>query len=292
MVRLFVVMMMGLVGLAHAYDPAFMPRPVQSYEKHNAALQNAIDTILDSYGDIVRVKPKSLLKFGRNDVVGSTRVMIWQNGTVSETLATTNSIDTISSAATGDTQAIYLEGHTVSGTGINQQFSFVTQTVTLNGRNKVSLTTPVARASRAYNTSSTYLSGSVYVYEDTGITNGVPNNTSQTHLVIIPTEQQTLKAATTFSNNDYAAITKIYGSVNKKTAASVDIRLEIRAPGGVWRTQFTGTTNTAADGSFVLNFDPYYIVPKNHDVRLTAEASTSNVSVSAGFHAYILTTQF
>lgn len=252
-------------------------------------LRLAMLQVEDTYGDRVSVegKLKTLLKFGKNNSVGTGFETVWTIGD-DETYATTNAIDSISSSNSGDSQAIKVEGHTVTGTGTSAQYTFVVQEATLNGQSKVTLSTPLARCSRMYNNSATAIAGTVNVYEDSAITNGVPNDMSKVHAQILggDSENQSFKAATTFSDRDYFFLTSLYGSVGKKTSAHVDLVLERMAPGKTWLPiiQF----EVAEEGGVAkIDFDPVLIIPKNYDVRIRAAASTTNVEVDAGFHGYI-----
>lgn len=256
---------------------------IRSYD-----LIQAENEVFSTYGDRVSAiqKKKSLLKFGRNGAVGSsTRVTVW-NQSGDETYVTTNAIDTISSSSGSDSQEVTIEGHTVSGTGADAQFTFVTQTATLNGQTKVVLGTPLARMSRIVNNDTTVFAGDIYGYEDTAITAGVPNDATKIHAKIVAGDNQTFKASTTFSNSDYYFVSQVYASVSQKTSAAADIRLERRLVGGVFRPFFEFTASYQG-GVASVHFSPCLIVPKNSDVRLTAPASTTNVGVNAGFNGFL-----
>lgn len=253
--------------------------------------------ILSTYGDVVSVeaKAKSLLKFGRNANVGTSYETVWEYGG-NETYVTTNAIDTVSSSSASDTATeMFIEGHTVSGTGTSSQFTFVTQTVTLNGQNKVTLATPLARVSRAYVANSTVLVGDFYVYEDDTLSSGVPTTATKVHMTVegaTSGHTQSFKAATTFSNTDYAIVTGGYAAVNKKTSANVDFVIEVRQAGGVFRPA-GGRIALQSGGQTTqqIQFDPYVIIPKNADVRVRAIASTTAVEVDASFQAYLAAVQ-
>lgn len=258
-----------------------------------ASLEHCYDVIRAQYGKIVLVKEKTLFKFGQNDAVGTSEatIMGFAGSEIAETYVSDNLIDRIVSSNNTNTQTMVVEGHTIDGSGL---LTFVTQTLTLTGQTPVALTTPVARVSRAYNSSGTVLaSGStIYVYESTStVTSGVPQTASKVHITVNAAENQSLKCATSFSNVDFGLITHIYADINKKTTAIADIRLKIRLNGGVFRTVLVRTVNTAANGGFDLHLDPYVIVPNNADVIMTATASTADVSISAGFNTYIATVQ-
>ena len=109
-------------------------------------VSHAYNLIYDTYGDVVRVKPKNLLKFGRNENVttGECTIMELAGSETAETYVSTNAITHVISddANTGD---LYIEGHTISGSDL----TFATQTVTLTGTTAKALTTPLARATRA-----------------------------------------------------------------------------------------------------------------------------------------------
>ena len=248
---------------------------------------HAEDEVLFSYSDTVRVKPKSLLKFGANAVVGTTQstVMEFIDAEINETYVSTNAITSIISDA-ANTQSVRVEGHTISGNDL----TFVVQTVTLTGTTAAALGTALARVSRISNEGSTGLvaASKVYVYEGGAVTAGVPDVGSTVHIVMSAGEEQSLKASTSLSSTDYAFITDVYGSIEKQgSAAFATIRLKVRKPGGVFQTKFK--TGVATDGAstFKQEFEPYLIIPKNSDVIITATASAAATSISAGFNSLL-----
>lgn len=256
-------------------------------------IKYAEDRILADYGDVVSVenKAKGLLKFGRNPSVGSatTGYTIWNNGQDEENetyvAANTNSIDTISSTSASDTMEFTVEGHTESGGNKTS----VTQTVTLTGTTKATLTTPLNRVNRAYNSSGTNLVGDVYIYEDTAISGGKPTDTTKIHARIAMEKNQTEKAATALSSVDYWIITGFRGSIVEKAAANADIELQIRLPGGVFRPREEVTASNAHNGVFL--FKPYLIVPPNSDIRLVAVADGANTDISGSIQGYLANIQ-
>jgi hypothetical protein len=247
-------------------------------------MEHAMREIYDRYGDVVEVKPKSLLKFGSYASLGTSFETVQSHGGT-ETYQTSNTINTVSSTDAADTTLVAIEGLTIDGSG---NFTSVSQTATLNGQNKVVLTTPLARCTRAYNTNGNAWAGNVYIYEDDTVTAGVPDTATKIHALALAVDQQTEKAATTISNADYWIVTQAFAAVNKKTAAVVDFKLQFREKGGVFRTQFDMTLNNTSGGR-MFEFKPYLIVPQNSDVRTIAAASTSSVSVSAGVNGPLAT---
>lgn len=260
-----------------------MPK-IQKYTG-DSKLEHAYREIYNTYGVNVSVieKKKGLLKFGRNDAVGtsSTTIMTLPSGISNETYVASNAITTISSDNSGDTQSVTIEGHTISGSDL----TFVTQNVTLTGQTQASLGTALARATRAYNNGSTDFAGTIYVYETDTSTAGVPDTSSKVHLMVDSGFNQSEKASTSLSSTDYWIITSFYASVLQKTAVYIDAHLEIRLSGKVFRSSASIGVSSGNTGQ--LFFDPYILVPANSDVRIRATASTTGVSVSGGIQGYL-----
>lgn len=247
--------------------------------------------ILKTYGDKVDFvkKSKALIKFGLNDVVGTSRTTVMQleGSEVEETYATTNAIDKVVSSDNTFTHDVTIEGHTVSGTDL----TFVVQTVTLTGQTAADLTTPLCRATRVYPTNGHALasaSDKVFVYEDVALTAGVPNTDANVHVSFDGNYHQSQKASTAISANDYYLITKLYAGVDKKTAASVDIELRTRGfQDEAFRTVFKLPISTSSSPWLQIDAPPVLIIPKNSDVIVSATSSAANTEVIGGFAGYL-----
>ncbi len=240
----------------------------------------------------VLAKGKSILRVGRNDDIdNAVRETIWLQGG-DETYATTNAIDTISSSNAGDSQDVTIEYCTVSGTGTSSQFTFGTQTATLNGQTKVVLTTACARVLKVTNASGTTFAGDVYVYEDDTITAGVPDTAANVHAKVLLGEDQSFKACDTIANTDYAFITKLFATSSppSTTDARVSVRLEVRKVGLVFVPEIELTV-THKGGLLELPLKPYLVVPKNADIRMTAYMTANNFGVNAGFQSILASVQ-
>lgn len=254
-------------------------------------VRHAEEVILKTWGDQVSVdvKGKDLFKFGLRDDVDTNEqtIMTLPTGLYHEVYATTNAITHVSSSSSSDTGTMTYEGHTVDGSG---NFTFVTGSFTLQGTTKVALPTAVARITRGYNTGSTNLVGTVYFYENdtTNDVAGVPDTDAKVHMMVEAGYNQSNKAATTISNNDYYILTGGFATILKKAASAlVDINFEVRQKGGVFRKQFPTAVTTSSSNSFQYHFEPYFIVPKNADVRVVATGSTTGIEVTAGFNGYL-----
>jgi hypothetical protein len=239
------------------------------------------ERIIDKqYGHRVSIdnKAKQLIKFGVNsDIDAGVTEMVWEQGGL-EVYPTTNSIDTISSSNAGDTQEVVVEGHYFDA---NNDLIFSTETTNLNGQNKVTLSQPLCRANRMFNNGSTEFAGAVYVYEDTAIVGGVPSDGAKIHVNILSGTNQSLKAASSISANDYFIITEMVFSVKRATNAAVDFEFQVRQLGKIFRTQVPITVNSSQSTvELFSNFVPF-IVPPNSDFRVLATSNTNNVQVDA-----------
>lgn len=248
-------------------------------------VRHALDVIQGSYGDIASVdqKAKTLLKFGSNDNLGTAEATVWEQGGI-ETLPTTNAIDTVSSSNAGDTGTVVIEGHTIAANG---DLVFSVQSATLNGQSKVVLGTPLARSTRVYNSGSVDFAGDVYVYEDDTLTGGVPQTAAKIHLRTANASNQSLKAATAVSSNDYWLITQMYASVKKKQSAFVDFNLQVKEQGGVFRTRVPAAVSSTGGAAVQFAFRPLLIVKPNSDIRLNAVSSASGTAVEGWMNGYL-----
>lgn len=243
-----------------------------------------IAVIQDTYGDAVSFdrKRKALRKFGENyDIDTGVREQVWYTGG-DEILPTTNAIDRISSSDAGDTQTIHVEGHYYSDTDL----VFHVQEAVLDGQNSVTLAQPLARCTRTFNKGDTETAGDVYVYQNTATVGGVPSDITKIHVTQPAEYQQTLKCATSISYQDYWLITSATFSVLKATATSVEFTIWVRQQGGVFLPR--ATFGVGASGSpFQKIMTSPFIVPKNSDVKVTAESITNNVGVTAILEGYL-----
>lgn len=250
-------------------------------------LKHAIQTVYNDFGDTISVekKLKILRKHGRNDALGTTQQLVWAQGGM-EVDAVGNTIDTISSSNASDTQEVVIEGHTVDGNGDK---TFVVQNATLDGQNKVTLSTPLNILSRMYNNDSSEFAGDVYGYEDDTVTAGVPQTPNKIHAKIPIGDNQTLKAAASIQSTDYWLITDAIFSVDKQNSRAVDFRVQIRLKDKIFRTVVPPIAVHSNGGSVQIFFEQVIIVPANADIRVLAVSSGADTGVSAGINGYLAT---
>ncbi|MEK9723556.1 MAG: hypothetical protein VW405_08730 [Rhodospirillaceae bacterium] len=242
------------------------------------------------------LKKKSLSKFGRTTNADSgvaTTVASFQGTVANETFVTTNLIDEVV-CDQADTQTLVIEGHTIDGSG---NLTFVVQEATLTGTAPVALSTPLARCTRMYVKAGTFaspasdLTGNVYAYDNTdGQAGGTPTTAAATKCMIVAGQNQSEKCATSISSTDYWFITGLQASCEKGNSATVtvDLEIEVRTIGGVWRP--TGqeiSLRTGAQSSVFIQFLPYIVVPKNSDVRLVATSNTNDTAVAGRISGFL-----
>ena len=259
----------------------------RGYEVPDGRLVQAEREIYRQFGEVVSIqnKAKSLIKFGKSAalVTGSLQT-VWTVGG-DETYVSANVIDSISSSSLTDLQEIYIEGHTVSGSGEDQKFTFVSQVVALNGRTRVALPIPLARVSTAYNNNGSLLTGRVAVYENTALTQAIPPDDTPLPMDIPLGLQESFKAATTFSDKDYFICTGGFGSVSLKQDGAADFYLEIREAGKVFRQ--VAAISATSSSPWIIDLDPAVVIPKNCDARIRVETSANGVVVFSNFKGYL-----
>ena len=272
------------VILTQEIDQMFGGWQRRTYEVPDGRLVQSEREIQSTYGDVVSIdrKAKSLLKFGKSaELTANTLETVWTVGG-NEVYISDDGITHISSSSASDTQEIRVEGHTISG----DDLTFVVQLVTLSGQTPVALNTGLARISRISNNSGTELVGRVVAYEDTATSNGVPTDETKIHIDIPLGFQQSFKAATSFSKEDYYVMTGFYGAVSAKQSAAVDFYIEVKKPNGVF-LQTACFTASSTGGNSDISLDPAIIVPKNSDVRVRCETTDNNAVVFGIFKGYL-----
>jgi hypothetical protein len=243
-------------------------------------IKHAIEHIHDLHGDTTSMEGilhAQLLKFGRHTAVQTalTTLMTLPTGVYNETFVAGNLINTAVSTNDNDTTTLTIQGHTVSGSGVNAQYTEVFQDVTLNGNTPVPLAIPLARCQRAYANAAVALLGTVSFSETDTYTGdpGVPDTDAKVHMQIRLGENQTEKTQLTVSNNQWLIITGFGADCLEKSATFGSVVLERREAGKL----FLPVTTSAASTNYNTEFKtiPYIEVHPNSDVRLRATAGAN-----------------
>jgi hypothetical protein len=189
-------------------------------------------------------------------------------------------IDTVSSSSNSDTIPLLVSGLDING-------RYVDQVITLTGQTKVTLPTPLWRAFRAFNNDSgTALVGNVYIYEDTVITAGVPDDSSKVRTYVaaefdtgIPA-QQTLMGHYTVPAGFNGYFMGIVISLSRAITTACQVLLQARDYGCSFRTVSTIELNSGGSSIFILDNPIPSVVSPNADIKFSANTSANNAAVS------------
>lgn len=220
-----------------------------------------------------------LSKFAENPAIASaTPAVIWDFPSVTDyTFSTTAAIDSISSDDVDDDQVIVV-------IGLDEDFLKVTQLVTLDGQNRVALTTPLIRCFRAFNINGTDLEGNVYIFENVALTAGVPNTPSLVRCFIAIGEGQSLLGVLTVPAGKTGYFLGLSDSISRQPAAANAIFTgKVRTFGGVFRTVIRHNLSTT--GSSHVNIPPTAMsaFPEKTDFIASADVSANDTGVSLTF---------
>lgn len=223
-------------------------------------------------------------KFGRIDEIQTvTPADCWEFGiTVGAekyTFSTSAAIDSISSSNAGDSVIVTV-------IGLDANLLEVSQDVTLNGQNRVALSTPLLRVNRAFNANGADFLGNVYIYEDTPITLGVPNDVTKVRGYISIKGQQTLQAVYTVPADKTAYLMRAKTAIAGRKIGFATYEVFVRFPGGVFRIQETHDLASEANSAIIDDFKAVPIaIPGGTDIvpQITVSANDIGASVTYDF---------
>ena len=207
------------------------------------------------------------------DAKGAAAVYNWISGTAAIQVSSGDAND-----ASGDAGA-----RTVVLQGLDENWAFQEETITLNGQGTVACSLAYKRVFRAYVKTagaSQVNEGKIYFSLDgAAVSSGVPTNVTELYLVIEATAGQTLHAPYTIRAGRTARLLSI--NVEQGTSNRVvDWRLFVRdnAAGEGWRVKLTG--HMADGGSSNYSFAIPLTIPAQADVTVLAKSGgAADVSV-------------
>jgi hypothetical protein len=222
-------------------------------------------------------------KFGRIAAIqADTPADVWEFGVnvgaELYTFSTTADIDTISGDNVGDTVEMLIEG-------LDGNLNEVIQTVNLNGQNKVSLTTPLKRVNRAYNNNSSDLLGNVYIYVDSAITLGVPDDVTKVRGYVSAEGQQTLQGIYTVPIEKTGYLTSKRLSLTGRKDGFADYEVYVRFLGNVFRVQETRELSSSGTSAPEDNFEDQPIfIPGGTDIVPHVTVSANDIGFSITYN--------
>lgn len=180
----------------------------------------------------------------------------------------------ISSSNNTDTQIIQIEG-------LDSEYRHITKQIQLQGQTTLSIGI-WTRTFRAFNNNSTNLAGQIYVYEDTTVTNGIPDDPTKVRAYIDVNEQQTRMLIYTIPANYTGLLTDLSSSIGVKTDATIKYRFKIREFGKVFRTVVPWNIS-APSPPFTFSPNIKGVLPEKTDIEVTVITEEQNISTSGLF---------
>jgi len=213
-------------------------------------------------------------KFGYNpDLAAGTEEDVWDFGGT-YTFSTTADIDTISSSSAGDTQNVLVSG-------LDANYDLLTVPATLNGQNKVTLSTSFLRVWRVMNVSSTDFAGSIYVYVNGAITAGIPDVDNTIRAYVENGNNQTLMMIYTIPRGYTGIIRRLFLSLGGRKTGFITVKYWARPFGMVF--QIKGITDLAAAGTSTIQsrFQNALTFPAKTDFRVSATGDTLGLTIAS-----------
>jgi hypothetical protein len=198
------------------------------------------------------------------------------------TYSTTADIDSLSSSSTGDTQTIRVGG-------LDVNWDLVIQDITLTGRTRVALTTPLIRVFRMSNQGTTSFAGNVYCYVNGAITAGVPDTDADVRAIVQSDNNQTLMAIYSVPAGYTAYLRSWYASTSGATKTSIhQIKVLARPFGKVFHLKHITAIST--DGTSYLNhyYEEPEVFPEKTDIAIRANTDEAAAGVAAGFNIVLV----
>lgn len=188
-------------------------------------------------------------------------------------------INRLSSSSVLDTGNIYLEGLFADG-------SKSTEVYELNGQSKVVIN-PLWRSYRLANRAvsvgadrSEGFNGQIYVYEDTVITAGVPDDKTKVRAFLNNGNNSSLMSQYCTPKGMTGLFIEVEPRLVKKGAASIILKAYVRTFGEVFRLVDVGALSASGTSVFsAKNYIPIQLAEKS-DVVFTADSDTNNVGAS------------
>lgn len=247
--------------------------------KHESGIQ---DPQRDLYAEIARgrlgTSVVTNVKFGRNESVGTSDENINDiGGTYTYSTAAVTLYFSSSSASDTD--------QTVTVVGLDGNNNEVTITGSLNGQTKTALSTDLFRVYRAFISAGSALVGTLYIYEDDTVTNGVPQTSSKERARILVGNNQTQMAQITVPSGYEMVVTDFLMTSGKDNNMQFKARIRPSDGSAPWRVIFNHDVYRET-----LTMTPAipWVIPANYDVEVLAAggSGTSEVATSWSYVCY------
>lgn len=194
--------------------------------------------------------------------------------------STSADIDSISSSDASDTQDIEIQG-------LDEDYNLVTQTITLNGQNRVALTTNLIRVFRLKNVNSTNLADNVYCFVNTTLSSGVPVDTTKVRAMIHSENNQTEMAVYTIPAGKTGYMRDWYAATSGASKNSnFIIKLKARPFSKVFQLKHKSALSDNGTSSYQHKYEEPEKFTEKTDIIMSAQmlaVGATQASISAGF---------
>lgn len=216
---------------------------------------------------------------------------IWDLNALKTYTVSTGAQYFFSSSSALDTQVCSFVGITVNGAGdwIEERFVFV-----LDGQTKTALTVPSGnlpvRPWVIVNVDSVDLDGQVYLYEDTTVTAGVPDDLAKVQAKMIKEHNKSMLSHFAIPSGKVAIILGAFVVSSKTTRTVAEVTFNVRAFGGVFLQAIHVLINAEdGDGRFTYPLASTGIFSPKTDTKLSILTVNKNDSaISSGVEYLIL----
>jgi len=244
----------------------------------NFALRYIVPDTAHDYSDVILVDD-----FGFNPEIDTTSDPedVWAQGGTYTYLSTAQTLY-VSSSDSGDDQTITIEG-------LDANWDRQTVTVSLNGTAQAAISGTWIRINKAYNSDSTTYAGDVYIAETDTLTSGVPDTASKIKAKMTSTSQQTQLSHYSIPRNYTGYMFHWWGDLLGNSNADVDIELQVRLTGSVFRTRDNAGLAGAGTSHFQHQFDLPIPYPAKTDLKVVVRETDANgTAVGAGYQLLLI----
>mgnify|MGYP007073242182 FL=1 len=206
-------------------------------------------------------------KFGYNVSVGTSAMLVWDGGSDYTYPTSAAQLGVVGTSTTDNSQ--------ITVQGVDADYNYVSNIVTLNGTTTVTTSASYLRAYRAFVSDDNEPAGEVTI-----------RHSGDLVAKIHAGEGQTLMATYTVPAGHTAYLTQlVLGSATEQSNKFLRIRLRAKESDGIFRTK---AKYTLAGQNFEETFDVPLVFNEKTDIEVTAESSSNIQEVSAMFDLILI----
>jgi len=280
----------GHIG-AHIWgaDSTGTDRAVMTTVDGNLSISDNSDGLAIAQGLVTGLSFVHKFGFAPDFDTGDGEVDVWDGAednttweAMNYTFSTSGIINSISSSDAGDSQTLEIQG-------LDEDWELTTLSATLSGQTRVGFSPELIRVFRVKNINSTPLSGHAIVYENTAITDGVPDDATKIRAIVHPDADQTEMAIYTIP----AGKTAYIRSFNVAQAGGVRstnylFKLFARKPGGVFQLKHRTAISSTGNPYQHTYIEPEGPFTEKTDIKMTVQVTAASITAAAAVAGFDL----